>query len=301
VPREQIAKIFDRVHLASLRSSRKDTPHTRTLCSMSDLIYSARPMLGSAANESRRCHERTSEGPERSEGSGRADEGGGDRAEARCAGAGDEGRACPATAGAEGEAAADAGRPRAAPEDESGADLPDRGRRPHGQPRASRPRASGHRGQAARDRAGDRIGQERLSFLAGRYRSGEVSRWRQQAAEKGCGAALRAPRCRMQGSATKAMHCASGRSGEAFGCGGRVATGSREFSNKSPEAEPPVLELSRPPFAQRTPAAESQTQRPHPFFSSLLASRGAGGRARRDPRRERSSPAGRDRPRSRHP
>src|SRR5206468_6686685 len=67
-PREQIAKIFDRVHLASLRSSRKDTPHTRTLCSMSDLIYSARPMLGSAANESRRCHERTSEGPERSEG-----------------------------------------------------------------------------------------------------------------------------------------------------------------------------------------------------------------------------------------
>src|SRR6266542_5175763 len=27
---------------------------------------------------------------------------------------------------------------------------------------------------------------------------------------------------------------------------------------------------SRPPFAQRTPAADSQTRHPHPFFSSLL-------------------------------
>jgi hypothetical protein len=37
---------------------------------------------------------------------------------------------------------------------------------------------------------------------------------------------------------------------------------------------------SRPPFAQRTPAADSQTRRPHPFFSCLLTRVTAGFRTR---------------------
>src|SRR5437660_9194966 len=79
----------------------------------------------------------------------------------------------------------------------------------------------------------------------------------------------------MRGAATKARPLRIGEEREqsrwslaAFGCGGRLATGSREFSTR-PGAQP-GSRTSRPLFAKRTPAAESQTRRPHPFFSSLL-------------------------------
>src|SRR5205814_325463 len=44
----------------------------------------------------------------------------------------------------------------------------------------------------------------------------------------------------------------------------------RDF--KGPRGPGSGFSLSRPPFAKRMPAAESQTRRPHPFFSSLLGS-----------------------------
>jgi len=87
----------------------------------------------------------------------------------------------------------------------------------------------------------------------------------------------RAPQGRIQGAATKAMPRCIGEERQrsrrpcaTFGCGGRVATGSREFSIRHPRGPDSGLESSRPPFAKRTPAADSQPRHPHPFFGSLL-------------------------------
>src|SRR5438876_548196 len=72
-----------------------------------------------------------------------------------------------------------------------------------------------------------------------------------QAAEKGCEVALRAPRGQMRGDATKAMPRRIGEERQqsrwpraVFGCGGRVATGSREVSTGPAGAKPPFLKFS---------------------------------------------------------